>query len=143
MEERVITNLLKDVKIPKMVKVRQKFERNRINKDDIPNVIFSQLENEKFSSLIKPGMKICITCGSRGISNIPLIIKKYIRTVETDVIKLRMFTHNIFQISGKIAVDLLTKNIMSIRGWHEVSPPFYIRLQNVRSNAGTADCIII
>ena len=75
MEERVITNLLKDVKIPKMVKVRQKFERNRINKDDIPNVIFSQLENEKFSSLIKPGMKICITCGSRGISNIPLIIK--------------------------------------------------------------------
>lgn len=75
MGDRVITNLLKDVKIPKMVKVHQKFERPKIETDDIPDMIFSQFSQEKFASKIKPGMNICITCGSRGISNISLIIK--------------------------------------------------------------------
>ena len=75
MPDRVITSLLQDVKIPKMIKVHQKFERPRIEPDDIPNTITSQFSQNKFASKIKPGMSICITCGSRGISNIPLIIK--------------------------------------------------------------------
>ena len=74
MPERVITNLLKDVKIPRMVRIHQKFPRPKIDVNDIPNVILSQFSEEKFSSKIRPGMSICITCGSRGISNIPLII---------------------------------------------------------------------
>ena len=72
---RVISNILADVKIPKMVRVKQKFERPKIDIDKIPGVIFSQLEEDKFSSTIKPGMSICITAGSRGIANISLIIK--------------------------------------------------------------------
>lgn len=75
MPDRVITSLLEDVKIPKMIKVHQKFERSKIEPDDIPNTITSQFSQNKFASKIKPGMSICITCGSRGISNIPLIIK--------------------------------------------------------------------
>lgn len=73
--ERVISNILADVKIPRMVKVKQKFERPRIEKEDIANTILSQLREVKFTSTIKPGMEICITAGSRGIANIPLIIK--------------------------------------------------------------------
>ncbi len=75
MSERVITNLLKDVKIPKMVLVHQKFKRPKIETENIAPTIISQFEEDKFNSRIKPGMNICITCGSRGISNIPLIIK--------------------------------------------------------------------
>ena len=75
MSDRVISELLKDIKIPKMVKVHQKFARPKIDKEDIKKVISTQLENDKFASKIKPGMNICITCGSRGISNIPIIIK--------------------------------------------------------------------
>lgn len=75
MPDRVITSLLEDVKIPKMIKVHQKFDRPKIEPDDIPNTITSQFSQNKFASKIKPGMSICITCGSRGISNIPLIIK--------------------------------------------------------------------
>jgi len=75
MSEKVVTNLLKDIKIPKMVRVHQKFARPKIEVEKIPEVIFSQFSNQKFVSKIKPGMNICITCGSRGISNIPIIIK--------------------------------------------------------------------
>ena len=61
MPERVITNLLKDVKIPRMVRIHQKFPRPKIDVNDIPNVILSQFSEEKFSSKIRPGMSICIT----------------------------------------------------------------------------------
>ncbi len=74
-KERVISSILKDVKIPKMIKVRQKFQRPKIEIQEIPNVILDQLAQNKFSSFVKADMKICITAGSRGISNMPLIIK--------------------------------------------------------------------
>ena len=75
MEERVISSILKDVTVPKMIKVRQRFERPKIEVSEIPSVILDCLAEEKFSSLVKPGMKICITAGSRGIANIALITK--------------------------------------------------------------------
>ena len=71
----VITNLLSGVEIPEMVSIKQKFDGTHIPTEDIPGVIFEQLGRSEIAGKIKPGMEIAVTVGSRGIANIPLIIK--------------------------------------------------------------------
>lgn len=58
---------------PRMVLVRQHFERTLL--PDIPNEIARQLSKAGIAERIKPGMKVAITAGSRGIANIPVIMK--------------------------------------------------------------------
>lgn len=59
--------------LPKFVKIKQKFPNPGVM--DIEAEIHSQLSNIELSKQIKPGMRIAITAGSRGISNIARIIK--------------------------------------------------------------------
>lgn len=76
MKERpLVAKLVSDIRLPRMFKVRQKFSREHINKEEIPDIIFKLLSEEKFASRIKPGMSIAITAGSRGIANVALITK--------------------------------------------------------------------
>ncbi|PLT29558.1 lactate racemase domain-containing protein [Peribacillus deserti] len=58
---------------PKFAKIRQKFQVESIK--DIPATISEQFNHVKSDEKIKPGMEIAITVGSRGIANIPLIVK--------------------------------------------------------------------
>jgi hypothetical protein len=58
---------------PKMAKIRQYFEVESLK--DIPTVITDQFTKIKADEKIKPGMEIAITVGSRGISNIPTIVR--------------------------------------------------------------------
>lgn len=58
---------------PKMAKIRQKFQVESLQ--DIPGTIAEQFTAVKADEKIKPGMEIAITVGSRGINNIPLIVK--------------------------------------------------------------------
>ena len=74
-ERPYVADMIKDVKVPKMFKTKQKFPRPRIESKDIPGIIFELLSEEKFSSQIKPGMRIAITAGSRGIANSDLTTK--------------------------------------------------------------------
>ena len=69
----VVSNMVKDVPLPKMVKIRQKFDETRIEPADIPNLI--KVEFDKFKDKFKPGMSIAITCGSRGFKNNAIITK--------------------------------------------------------------------
>lgn len=61
------------VALPKFAKIRQNFQVDSIK--DIPNTISKQFINVQADEKIKPGMEIAITVGSRGIANIPLIVK--------------------------------------------------------------------
>lgn len=70
----VISDIVKDAALPRMVKVRQLLPRPIIASEEVPGVIHSLLQAEKFASRIQPGMRICITCGSRGMANIPQIV---------------------------------------------------------------------
>ena len=70
-----IAEIISPVAIPKMVKVRQSFERQSIPADQIRSVIFDQLNQPKFAGMIQPGKRICITAGSRGICNIVEILR--------------------------------------------------------------------
>ncbi|MGH7173977.1 MAG: lactate racemase domain-containing protein, partial [Gemmataceae bacterium] len=58
---------------PRMVRIRQHFERPRI--DDIPAAVASTLEQLDLPRRIRPGQSVALTAGSRGIANIPLVLK--------------------------------------------------------------------
>jgi hypothetical protein len=58
-----------------MVRVRQKFNRDSIAKDDIPTAITVELSRPQLGDPVKKGMRVAITCGSRGVANIAEIIR--------------------------------------------------------------------
>jgi hypothetical protein len=58
---------------PKIVRIRQHFERPRIA--DIPAAVASTLEPLELARCIRPGQSVALTAGSRGIANIPLLLK--------------------------------------------------------------------
>ncbi len=59
--------------LPKMAKVRQVFDQPEIK--DIPAKIREELERKRLKDRVKPGQRIAVTAGSRGVSNIPVIFK--------------------------------------------------------------------
>ena len=71
----VLAEILKDVPIPRMVRVRQKQAEDSLPVEDIPRAIEQLFAQNGFGSTIRPGMRIAITAGSRGIANIALITK--------------------------------------------------------------------
>ena len=80
----VVSDLLKDVRIPKMAVVRQEFPRERIEQDQIANEIMLRLDHKKADSKIVPGSRIAITAGSRGISNYRVILKAVVDYVRAN-----------------------------------------------------------
>jgi hypothetical protein len=56
-----------------MVRIRQQFERPRV--DNIPAAVSGSLEKLSLERTIRPGQTMALTAGSRGIANIPLILK--------------------------------------------------------------------
>ena len=62
---------------PKMVPIRQRFDRARI--ENIPDAIRNELSKLGLSRVIRPGQTVALTAGSRGIANIPSILKSAIQ----------------------------------------------------------------
>jgi hypothetical protein len=58
---------------PRMVRIRQTFERPRIA--DIPAAVTEQLQRLELERTIRPGHTVALTAGSRGIANIHIILK--------------------------------------------------------------------
>ena len=65
-EERVVA-------FRKVVKVRQKFPRPRV--EDIEAALREQLEREEIAGPVRPGMSVALTAGSRGIAEINDILR--------------------------------------------------------------------
>lgn len=64
----------------KMRKIQQIFDNKKI--DDIPAAVKQALQPIAFDTMVKPGMEIGITVGSRGIQNIQSIIRAVIDEVK-------------------------------------------------------------
>ena len=62
---------------PRIVRLRQRFERPRV--EDIPAAVRAALEKLDLGKRIRPGQSVALTAGSRGIANIPLILKAVAR----------------------------------------------------------------
>lgn len=72
--------LLKDIPIPKMLKVRQKFDRT-VLKGDLKLLLAEQIKGKRGYKTIQPGMDIAIAVGSRGIANLPVCVKVIVEMV--------------------------------------------------------------
>jgi Lactate racemase N-terminal domain len=64
---------------PKLVKIRQKFNNDKI--ENIADEITRELNLEHIKKTIQPGAKIAIAVGSRGIANLKEVVKNVVRIV--------------------------------------------------------------
>ena len=70
-----VSQLLKDVPLPDMFHASQRFPDAHIDRKDIEKTIFEEVERSGMGERIRPGMRIAITAGSRGIRNVDEITR--------------------------------------------------------------------
>jgi hypothetical protein len=58
---------------PNVYRVRQAFDRTRV--EDIPETVRAELKKLALDKKVKPGQRVALTAGSRGVANIALILK--------------------------------------------------------------------
>lgn len=80
---KVITDLIKNVPVPKMVKIREVFDSTHIPEEEIAGTVEKELSREALGGQIKPGMKIAITCGSRGINHYAIMARTIVDFVKS------------------------------------------------------------
>lgn len=74
----VVSQLLENVPLPRMFRVRQTFPRPVLKPEEIPGAVRAEMSRELFVNKLKPGMSIAITAGSRGIANVALITRSIV-----------------------------------------------------------------
>lgn len=79
----VITDLIRNVPIPRMVKIRQVYDNTHIPTEEIAETVRRELSREALGGQIRPGMRIAITCGSRGMSNNAMMAKAMVDFVRS------------------------------------------------------------
>lgn len=80
-----ITDLIKGVSVPRMVKIREVFDDTHIPVNMIADMVNAELSREALGGQVKPGMRIAITCGSRGMSNNAVMAKAIVDFVKQKV----------------------------------------------------------
>jgi hypothetical protein len=65
---------------PRVARIRKKLQLESLQ--DIPGTITEQLIEVDLDEKVKPGMEIAITVGSRGITNIPLLVKSVVAEIK-------------------------------------------------------------
>ncbi len=58
------------------LQVRQHFPSHKLQ--DIPGEVRRQLNESGFASRLRPGSRVAIGCGSRGIANIDVIVREIV-----------------------------------------------------------------
>ena len=69
-----------DVRYPKLFRVRQHLEDRALS--DIPGTVRKELDAISVGDMVSGGKKIAVTAGSRGISNIAVIVKSIVDYVK-------------------------------------------------------------
>ncbi|MFB5067547.1 MAG: lactate racemase domain-containing protein [Candidatus Wallacebacter cryptica] len=69
----IVSELVRHIPIPKMVKVKQRFDADQL--DDVVGELRARLQVPEIREMIKPGMSIAIAVGSRGVNQIEAITR--------------------------------------------------------------------
>lgn len=77
-----ISEIVKDIELPRMIKVCQKFCDYKIQ--NIPEAIQKELRQDKVKKSIVPGMRIAVTAGSRGIANYAVILREIVQFLKQE-----------------------------------------------------------
>ncbi len=78
-----ITKLVDHIRLPRFVRAHQYFIHNEITREQIAALIKKGFLTPEIKGWIRPGQRICITCGSRGISDMPFVVKTLAEHVRT------------------------------------------------------------
>ncbi|MEH7072531.1 lactate racemase domain-containing protein [Neobacillus drentensis] len=64
----ILQELLKDIPVPKMAKVKVNFDNQKIN--DLGSTLMKKLQRVDIQEKVKPGMEIALAVGSRGLDRL-------------------------------------------------------------------------
>ena len=78
-----VSRLLRDVPLPRMFHAAQAFPDRHIERQDIRQAIFDEIERAGVGGRVKPGMRVAITAGSRGIRNVDEITRSVVSFVRS------------------------------------------------------------
>ena len=78
-----VSRLLRDIALPRMFHAAQMFPDAHIERGDIRRAIFEEIERGGVADRVKPGMRIAITAGSRGIRNVDEITRSVVEFVKS------------------------------------------------------------
>ena len=81
-EGNVVSSLAATQPLPKMVKIKQLLDHSHYTVEEIPGIVYKELDRPELRERIRPGMHIAITCGSRGVANIAIITKAIVDFVK-------------------------------------------------------------
>lgn len=76
----ILRQVLEDIPIPQMVRIRQKFDGTKI--DNLAEVLEQELQKPGAVDRIKPGQQVAVAVGSRGVANIALFTKVTIDAIK-------------------------------------------------------------
>ena len=65
--------LLKNIQLPKIAHVKCEFDRSEVT--DVSGALLQELARPEISGCIKPGMKIAVGVGSRGLASLEIMVK--------------------------------------------------------------------
>lgn len=68
-----IERILDEVTVPRFVKAKQIFDAPTL--ENVGAALLEELNKEKITQLLRPGMRVAVAVGSRGIANIALMTK--------------------------------------------------------------------
>ena len=78
-----VSRLLRDVPLPEMFHASQRFPDKHIDREDIRKTIFDEIRRSGMDARIKPGMRVAVTAGSRGIRNVDEITRSVVAFVKS------------------------------------------------------------
>ncbi|MFP3126416.1 lactate racemase domain-containing protein [Ectobacillus funiculus] len=76
----ILQDLLRDIPVPKMAKVKVKFDDTKI--DNLEQALLDKLQQEYIQKKIQPGMEIAIAVGSRGLDRLVEITAATVRFLQ-------------------------------------------------------------
>lgn len=71
----VVSRILAGTPVPLMFRARQDFPSGKIPPEDIARTVAVQMAKPEIAETIRPGMRIAVTAGSRGVANVALITR--------------------------------------------------------------------
>lgn len=79
-ERQIVTSIVANTALPRMVRVQQMLDHSCIAPAQIPGRVKNELE--PLRGRIRRGMRIAVTCGSRGVANIAVITRAIVDFVK-------------------------------------------------------------
>lgn len=152
-----VSRLLRDVPLPQMFHAAQRFPDAHIEREDIEKTVFDEIARSGMAERIKPGMRIAITAGSRGIRNVDEITRSVVACVKhcgaTPFIVPAMGSHGGATAEGqkdmlagfgiteeKMGCEIRSSMETVLLGYSELSKPVYMDRNAYESDGVILSC---